>query len=110
MGQPTQPTLQDVQAQVDRYISQYKEGYFDPQVLILRFCEELGELSREVSHRYGPKKKKPSEADGDMALELGDLLFILVCFANAQGYDLADIFERTMAKYETRDRGRWTPK
>lgn len=104
------PTLKEVQARVDQYISQFEEGYFDPPTLVNRFCEELGELAREVSHRFGPKKKKPGEAEGDIALEIGDLLFILVCLANSQGYDLGEIFRQTMDKYDTRDKDRWTRK
>ncbi|MBM7865720.1 nucleotide pyrophosphohydrolase [Heliobacterium gestii] len=102
--------LRDVQARVDAYISQFEEGYFDPPTLVNRLCEELGELAREVSHRFGPKKKKPGEAEGEMELEIGDLLFVLVCLSNSQGYDMDDIFRRTMEKYETRDKDRWTRK
>ncbi|MZP29732.1 nucleotide pyrophosphohydrolase [Heliobacterium undosum] len=104
------PSLRDLQDRVDAYISQFEEGYFDPPTLVIRLCEELGELAREVSHRFGPKKKKPGEAEGDLELEIGDLLFILVCLSNSQGYDMADIFRRTMEKYETRDKDRWTRK
>ncbi|MTV48344.1 nucleotide pyrophosphohydrolase [Heliobacillus mobilis] len=103
-------TMKEVQARVDEYISQFEEGYFDPPTLVIRLCEELGELAREVSHQFGPKKKKPGEADGDMELEIGDILFILVCLCNSRGYDLADIFRRTMEKYEVRDKDRWTRK
>nr|WP_170285786.1 nucleotide pyrophosphohydrolase [Heliorestis convoluta] len=103
-------TLEEVQKQVDDYISQFEEGYFDPPTLILRFCEELGELSRVVSHRYGPKKKKPGEEEGDMELEMGDLFFVLICLANRQGYDLNEIFQKTMEKYNHRDKERWTRK
>ncbi|MDD2421853.1 MAG: nucleotide pyrophosphohydrolase [Heliobacteriaceae bacterium] len=104
------PTLNEVQTTVDQYINQFAEGYFDPPTLVNRFCEELGELAREVSHQYGPKKKKPDEPRGDLALELGDLFFVLVCFANSQGFNLGEIFQQTMAKYTTRDKDRWTRK
>lgn len=103
-------TLTQVQQRVDQYISQFEEGYFDPQTLIVRFCEELGELAREVSHQFGVKKKKPGEPAGDMPGEIGDLLFILVCLSNSQGYSLEDIFNNTMQKYEVRDKHRWTRK
>ncbi|KAB2951176.1 nucleotide pyrophosphohydrolase [Heliorestis acidaminivorans] len=103
-------TMQEVQQQVDDYISQFEEGYFDPPTLVIRFCEELGELARVVSHQYGPKKKKPDEEEGDMELEMGDLLFILICLANRQGYNLNEIFIKTMDKYNCRDKDRWTRK
>lgn len=54
--------VQKMQTRVDRFIRQFEEGYFSPEVMMLRFTEELGELAREVNHMYGPKKKKASEA------------------------------------------------
>lgn len=51
-------TMQDIQAEVDRYIGQFKEGYFSPLAMMARLTEELGELAREVNHRYGEKPKK----------------------------------------------------
>lgn len=47
-----------LQQEVDTYISQFKEGYFPPMELLARLTEELGELSREVQHKYGTKKKR----------------------------------------------------
>ena len=60
--------LRDVQKQVDAYISQFKEGYFPPLVNLARLTEEVGELARELNHRYGPKKKKADEPEQDVAL------------------------------------------
>lgn len=102
--------ISEMQAEVDRYIGRYKEGYFHPLTMLARLAEEVGELAREVNHRFGQKPKKPDEPPGDLALELADILFIIVCFANAQGIDLEEAFKRTMHKYRTRDRDRWTPK
>jgi NTP pyrophosphatase (non-canonical NTP hydrolase) len=45
-----------------------------------------------------------------MALELGDILFVLLCYANSLNIDLEDAFKRVMAKYRERDSHRWTPK
>lgn len=53
-----QKTMQEMQQQVDTYIGQFKEGYFPPMELLARLTEELGELSREVQHLYGMKKRK----------------------------------------------------
>ncbi|WP_252393536.1 nucleotide pyrophosphohydrolase [Hydrogenibacillus sp. N12] len=103
-------TLPEIQAEVDALIGRFQEGYFSPMEMIARFAEELGELAREVSHRYGAKRKKPEEPEGSIELELGDLFFVLVSFANAQGIDLGRAYEAVMAKYRTRDKDRWTPK
>lgn len=100
--------LRDAQKQVDAYISQYREGYFPPLVNLARLTEEVGELAREMNHRFGPKTKKPDEPEADVALELADVLFVLVVLANQLGVDLQDAMERTMTKYRVRDADRWT--
>jgi NTP pyrophosphatase (non-canonical NTP hydrolase) len=102
--------LRDVQRQVDAYISQFKEGYFPPLVNLARLTEEVGELARELNHRYGPKTKKPGEPEQDVALELADIVFVCVVLANQMGLDLQDAIERTLHKYEVRDADRWERK
>lgn len=101
-------TIEAMQKRVDEYISQFKEGYFTPMTLIVRLTEELGELAREVNHLYGEKPKKSTEAEGSIALELGDLMFVISCLANRLGIDLSKSFEDVMNKFETRDHDRWT--
>lgn len=98
----------EAQARVDAWISQFEEGYFDPLTNMTRLSEEVGELAREVNHRFGQKTKKKEEADGDMAMEMADIMFVLVCMANREGIDLQDAFDRMMAKVEGRDADRWT--
>ena len=102
--------LRDVQKQVDAYISQFKEGYFPPLVNLARLTEEVGELARELNHRYGPKTKKPDEPEQDVALELADIVFVCVVLANQMGLDLQDAIERTLHKYQVRDADRWERK
>jgi len=102
--------LRDVQRQVDAYISQFKEGYFPPLVNLARLTEEVGELARELNHRYGPKTKKADEPEQDVALELADIVFVCVVLANQMGLDLQDAIERTLHKYEVRDANRWERK
>ena len=70
----------------------------------------MGELAREVNHRFGQKTKKKGEPEGDLAMEMADILFVLVCMANREGIDLASAFDRMMVKVETRDAERWTRK
>ncbi|WP_058307598.1 nucleotide pyrophosphohydrolase [Gracilibacillus massiliensis] len=101
-------SIQDMQERVDQYISQFKEGYFSPLSMMARFTEEIGELAREVNHQYGEKPKKNTEEDNTIEDELGDLLFVMICFANSQGLSLSEAFEKTMNKIETRDKNRWT--
>ena len=103
-------SLADAQRRVDAWISQYEEGYFHPLTNLARLTEEVGELAREVNHRFGQKTKRRDEADGDLAMEMGDILFVLICMANREGIDLQAAFDGVMAKVETRDRDRWTKK
>ena len=103
-------SLADSQRRVHAWISQYEEGYFDPLTNLARLSEEVGELAREVNHRYGRKTKKKEEAEGDLAMEMGDILFVLICMANREGIDLQQAFDRMMEKVEKRDGERWTKK
>ncbi|AWB44988.1 nucleotide pyrophosphohydrolase [Paenibacillus sp. CAA11] len=103
-------SLAELQREVDAYISQFKEGYFSPLTMLARMSEEVGELAREVNHIYGEKPKKPDEADNSIELELGDILFITICFANSLGIDLTEAHDKVMHKFNTRDKDRWTKK
>ncbi|RAP76362.1 nucleotide pyrophosphohydrolase [Paenibacillus montanisoli] len=103
-------SMADIQREVDAYISQFKEGYFSPLSMLARMTEEIGELAREVNHHFGEKPKKKDEADNSIEMELGDILFIVVCFANSLGIDLAEAHDRVMHKFNTRDADRWTRK
>jgi NTP pyrophosphatase (non-canonical NTP hydrolase) len=100
----------EAQARVDAWISQFEEGYFEPLTNMARLSEEVGELAREVNHRFGQKTKKHDEAEGDMAMEMADIMFVLICMANREGIDLQASFDKMMAKVEGRDANRWTPK
>ena len=102
--------LKDVQHEVDQWIGQFEEGYFHPLTNLARLAEEVGEFAREINHQFGQKTKKTSEPEGDLALELGDILFILACFANSLNIDLEEAFKRVMEKYRRRDIDRWTKK
>ena len=103
-------SLSDSQRRVDAWISRFQEGYFHPLTNMTRLAEEVGELAREVNHRFGQKTKKSDEQEGDMAMEMADIVFVLICMANREGIDLQEAFDRMMAKVEGRDRDRWTRK
>lgn len=100
--------FREAQASVDDWISQYKEGYFPPLTNLARLSEEVGELAREINHRFGEKPKRPDEAPGEVAGELADILFVVICLANSLGVDLDAAFAQVMQKVNTRDAGRWT--
>lgn len=99
--------MKEMQKQVDDYISQFKVGYFSPLAMMARVTEEVGELAREINHYYGEKQKKSSEDEKEISEELADVLFIIITMANALDIDLTEAFERTMEKFETRDKYRF---
>ena len=103
-------SLHDAQARVHTWISQFEEGYFDPLTNMARLSEEVGELAREVNHRFGQKTKKKEEPQGDLAMELADILFVVICIANREKIDLQEAFDRMMEKVDRRDSTRWTLK
>jgi len=100
----------EAQRRVDGWISQFEEGYFHPLTNLARLTEEVGELAREVNHRFGQKTKKKDEAPGDLAMEMADIIFVLICMANREGIDLDRAFAAMMDKVERRDDSRWTKK
>ena len=102
--------LKEAQQRVDEWISQFEEGYWPPLVNLARLTEEVGELARELNHRYGTKPKKSGEPEQDLALEFADVLFVLLVMANEQGIDLDNALLRTLEKYRSRDGDRWTRK
>ena len=77
-------SLKLAQQRVDAWISQFEEGYFHPLTNMARLSEEVGELAREVNHRFGQKTKKAEEPEGDLAMEMADILFVLICMATGK--------------------------
>jgi NTP pyrophosphatase (non-canonical NTP hydrolase) len=101
-------TLRDVQQEIDTLIKgEWQSDYWAPLSNLARLTEEVGELAREINHRYGEKPKKASEGEGEIATEMGDILFTLALLANSINVDLDSAFEEVMAKYQRRDAQRW---
>jgi NTP pyrophosphatase (non-canonical NTP hydrolase) len=103
-------SFREPQDVVDRWVGQFEEGYFPPLANVARLAEEVGELAREVNHHVGPKTKKQDEPPGSIAMELADILFVVICIANSQKIDLDEAFAQMMAKVSARDAARWTRK
>ena len=102
--------LKEAQARVHEWIGQFQEGYWPPMHNLARLMEEVGELARELNHRYGSKPKRPEEPDQDLAMELADVLFVLLVIANEQKIDLDESLLRVLEKYRTRDSRRFVRK
>lgn len=102
--------MKEIQEAVDKYILSFKEGYFPPHCNLARLMEEVGEFSREVNHRYSPKKKRKSTDQKDRAEEeIGDIIFTLAALANQMDLDLEKAIEVSLRKCYERDSSRWTP-
>ncbi len=101
-------TLQDMQQEIDFLIKEeWQSHYWSPLSSLARLTEEVGELAREINHQYGEKPKKASEEEGNIAKELGDILYIIASMANSLDIDLDTAFTEIMQKYRTRDAKRW---
>lgn len=100
--------FREAQNDVDAWISQFREGYFPPLAMLGRLTEEVGELARVLMHEFGGKTPKPGEPKGDVAEEIADAMFVLICLANSLDIDLDEAFARMMEKYRRRDGDRWT--
>ncbi|MBI4410082.1 MAG: nucleotide pyrophosphohydrolase [Gemmatimonadetes bacterium] len=101
-------TIAEAQRAVVGWIRGPGGGYWPPLSNLARLVEEVGELARELNHRYGHKPKKAGEAEQELALELADILFVLIALANEQKVDLEAAFQRVLDKYGARDAERWT--
>ncbi len=99
----TEPlTIAGAQAAVDEWIRAHG-GYWEPLAQLARLMEEVGEVAREINHRYGPKRKKSAEAERALADELGDLLSIVIATANTVGVDLDAALRASLEKYTAWD-------
>lgn len=103
-------TLKDVQLEVDTWIKTYGVRYFDVLTNNAVLMEEVGELSRLLARTHGDQSFKPGEKPEDIkrqiADELADVFWVLVCLANQMDIDLSDAYERNMLKKTQRDRDR----
>ena len=88
----------------------FKVGYFPPFQMLAQLMEEAGEVSREVAHLHGFKKKKKGEITDGLEIELGDVLFAVICLANYHELNLAEIFQKSMDKRNNRDNSRFEKK
>src|SRR2546425_1377880 len=101
-------TLRDVQDEIDALIKEeWHSHYWSPLSSLARLTEEVGELAREINHTYGEKPKKVSEPEGSIAMEMGDILYVLASLANSLDVDLDSAFDKVMEKYRERDTARW---
>ena len=98
-------TIQEAQARVDAWIRQYGVRYFSELTNMAILTEEMGEVARVIARRYGDQSSKPGD-DLDLADELADVMWVVMCLANQTGIDLEAALERNFAKKTSRDHHR----
>ena len=99
-------TLTESQKIVDNWIKQYGVRYFSELTNMAMLTEEVGEVARIIARRYGEQSEKESDKNLDLANELADVLFVLVCIANQTGVDLTKAMELNLSKKTKRDHQR----
>lgn len=96
-------TIADAQEKVDTWIKTLGVRYFSELTNLAQLVEEVGEVSRIMSRRYGEQSFKSGESDADLGDELADVMFVLICIANQTGVDLTTAFEKNLQKKTQRD-------
>ena len=96
-------TIKDTQQLVDEWIKNTGVRYFNELTNMAILTEEVGEVARIISRKYGEQSFKESDKDKDLADELADVLFVLVCIANQTGIDLTDVILKNLEKKTIRD-------
>lgn len=102
MNRQEEITLRRAQQTVDEWIKTYGVRYFSELTNMAVLTEEVGELARVMSRKYGDQSFKPGEPT-DPADEMADMLWVLLCLANQTGTDLTEAFRRNLEKKTRRD-------
>ena len=98
--------IKNAQKEVDQWISKYGIRYFDVLTNMVQLTEEVGEVARIISRRYGEQSEKEEDKDKDLGEELSDVLFVLICIANQTGIDLKKAFSNKLKIKTKRDKNR----
>jgi NTP pyrophosphatase (non-canonical NTP hydrolase) len=96
-------TIQQAQKTVDEWIKSTGVRYFSELTNMAVLTEEVGEVARIISRKYGEQSYKPSDRENDLADEFADVLFVLICLANQTGVDLTDALTKNLQKKTMRD-------
>jgi NTP pyrophosphatase (non-canonical NTP hydrolase) len=98
--------LQEAQEKVDQWIKTIGVRYFSELTNMAILTEEVGELARIMARKYGDQSFKKNESPEQLADEMADVLWVLICLANQTGVDLTDAFQKNMEKKSIRDANR----
>ncbi|MEB2787148.1 nucleotide pyrophosphohydrolase [Algoriphagus persicinus] len=96
-------TLKEAQEQVDHWIKTVGVRYFNELTNMTILMEEVGELARVMSRTYGEQSFKESDKGKDLADEMADVMWVLICLANQTGVDLTEAMKKNFEKKNIRD-------
>jgi NTP pyrophosphatase (non-canonical NTP hydrolase) len=96
-------TIRESQLMVDKWIKTVGVRYFSELTNMVILSEEVGELARIIARRYGEQSEKESDKNKDIADEMADVLWVLICLANQTGVDLETALRKNVEKKTQRD-------
>lgn len=97
-------TIQEAQEKVDHWIRKYGVRYFNELTNMAILTEEVGEVARIIARTYGEQSVSKTQSDTlDLADELADVMFVVICLANQTGIDLETAMQKNLQKKTTRD-------
>jgi len=99
-------TIDEAQQTVDQWIQTTGIRYFNELTNMAMLTEEVGEVARIISRQYGEQSFKASDRDKNLADELADVLFVVICLANQTGVNLTDALQKNLEKKTARDTDR----
>lgn len=99
-------SLREAQTYVDQWIKTYGVRYFNELTNMAILTEEVGEVARIISRKYGEQSFKESDKGHELGDEMADVLWVLLCLANQTGIDLTEAFKKNMEKKTNRDKNR----
>ena len=99
-------TIQQAQQDVDQWIKTTGVRYFSELTNLAILTEEVGELARIMARKYGDQSYKKTDLDKNLADEMADVLWVLLCLANQTGVDLTDALQKNFEKKSKRDADR----
>ncbi len=99
-------TIQEAQDLVDKWITTTGVRYFNELTNTAILMEEVGEVARIMSRKYGEQSFKKSDEQVDLGEEMADVMFVLICLANQTGINLTEALEKNLVKKSIRDADR----
>ncbi len=101
-----QLTIKETQDKVDQWINTIGVRYFNELTNMAILTEEVGEVARIIARKYGEQSFKKTDLENELADELADVLFVVICLANQTGVDLTKALQDNLKKKTSRDKTR----